>query len=344
MIGFYYGTSIPSANAKEGIYFVKIDNKYSIYIKRDTELAKYGETNEVMSSHLDDLWSRIGQNFVAKSFTVAGLDLEENISVVDMQNALELQGLAYKSEATGTLTDYVTEVKGVDYTPTGTVEVILGYDQTATIISNGKFTPAGSVTGSTVAKGEVSLVQDPNGFAVSGSVSAPEINIVPKIEQFKQITGVGSLPSYTPAEYTAPSLSSSDGTFATEGTVTSVDGEKLVIKPANTANAIAGITYNAGVYTAAQFNPGTLPAMADVSVMTGITSATATAPEFTGDGIKAVFTGASSDINATFSGVEGDISVSGTYDKAIVDKATFNGNSTTIAPQIVKENKTVTVQ
>lgn len=344
MIGFYYGTSIPDANAKEGIYFVKENNKYSIYIKREAELAKYGETNELTSANLDDLWSRIGETFVAKTFTVAGLSLENNISLSDMQNALKLQGLAYKNEATGTLSDYVIEVEGVDYTPTGTVEVILGYDQTATVISNGKFTPAGQVTGSTVAKGSVSLQKDNAGFAISGSVSAPEITITPAIEKIKQITGVGTLPSYTPAQYTAPSLSSSPGSFATEGITATIDGEILQFTPANTANAITGVNFNSGEYTAAIFNPGTLPTSEEIEIITGINSVNASQPTFTGDKISATFNGQSNNINATFTGTEGNIQVSGTYDKAIVNSATFSGDIETIKPELIKDEKTVTVK
>lgn len=347
MIGFYYGTSIPGSGAGEGIYFVKdSNNKYSIYTKRDKNSAAelYGETNELTSKNLDDLWTRIGENFVAKTFTVAGLSMEENITLSDMRSALELQNLAYKSEATGTLTDYVTEVQGASYTPTGTVEVILGYGQTATVISKGSYTPKGSVSGSTTAKGSVSLERDADGFAISGSVSAPNLTIVPSTEKIKQITGVGTLPSYTPAQYTAPSLSSGSGSFATEGVTASIDGAVLKLVPAATANAISSVSLNEGSYTAATFNPGALPTLSEFSVMTGIDSAIASQPTFTGDRISATFTGESSNISAIFTGTEEEIQVSGAYNQAEVESATFEGATATIKPVLKKESKAVTVQ
>ena len=90
MIGFYYGTSIPGANAKEGIYFINDNSKYSIYIKRNNgSLVKYAETNELTSSNLDALWEQIGNTFVAKTFTVAGLSLNENITLSQMQEAFK---------------------------------------------------------------------------------------------------------------------------------------------------------------------------------------------------------------------------------------------------------------
>ena len=345
MIGFYYGNTIPGSDAQEGIYFVNNDNKYSIYTKRNGGgVIKYGETNSITSANLDNLWKQIGETFVAKTFTVAGLSFEENITLSQMQEALKLQALAYKNEATGTLTDYVTEVEGVNYTPTGTVEVILGYGQVATVTSRGKFTPQGTVSGNTIAQGSVSLQKDTNGFAISGSVSAPELTIVPSTEKIKQITGVGSLPTYTPAQYTAPSMSSSTGAFTTEGVTAAVDGNVLKLVPAATANAVNSITFDNGSYTAATFNPGTLPTMDNnLSVMTSITSATASKPVFTGDKINATFTGTSSNIEAKFTGTEADIEVSGQYNQAEIESVKFTGDTKTIKPGLTKENKTVTV-
>lgn len=344
MIGFYYGTSIPGTDAKEGIYFVKNNNKYSIYTKRKNEEAcKYGETNELTSANLDALWTQIGETFVAKTFTVAGLSFQDNITLSQMQEALRLKALAYKDSATGTLTDYVTEVQGVNYAPTGTVEVILGYEQTA-ILSRGAFTPKGQVNGTVVAKGNVALQKDSNGFAISGSVSAPDLTIIPNTETIKQITGIGTLPSYHPAEYTAPSLESSTNAFTTEGVTASIEGSVLKLVPAATANAVTDITFDKGAYVAASFNPGTLPTIDDnLSVVTSIPTASASKPVFTGDKIKAVFTGISSDINAEFTGTQDEIEVSGQYNQAIVESATFSGNNTVLKPELTKANKTVTI-
>lgn len=345
MIGFYYGTLIPGIDAQEGVYFIKNDKQYSIYIKRENENAeKYGDTNDITSANLDALWAQIGETFVAKTFTVAGLSLENPISVKEMQDALKLQALAYKSEATGTLTDYVKEVKGFDYTPTGTVEVILGYGQTATVISKGNYTPKGTISGSTIAQGNISLSKNNNGFEVSGTVSTPNITVIPNTATIKQITGVGTLPSYVPAEYTAPSLESSSNTFAKEGVTAYMDGTVLNIAPAATASAISTVSFNKGNYIAATFNPGTLPTIDDkLSVVTDIASATASQPKFTGDKISATFTGVASDINATFAGTQEEIQVSGTYNQATVEDLEFKGNVHSFKPELITENKTISV-
>lgn len=344
MIGFYYGTSEPGISAKEGIYFVKSDNKYSIYTKRDNENAiKYGETNEVTTSSLDALWESIGENFVAKTFTVAGLSLDNNISIAAMQNALQLQSLAYKSEASGTL-NCITEVQGTDYLPTGTVEVILGYGETA-IVSTGKYTPKGSISGTVVAQGHADLEKNDNGFEIKGSVSAPEINLELNTEKIKSILTPGTLPTYTPASYTAPSLTDTKSSFATEGVTASIEGTVLIFTSAKTEQGISELDWNAGSYIDATFDAGSLPTMSEeLSVASSVKSVSAEAPKFTGEKIAVQFTGEQSNINATFTGTEETIQVTGTYDKANVKSTEFTGDSTTIIPNVTKGDKTVTVQ
>ena len=50
------------------------------------------------------------------------------------------------------------------------------------------------------------------------------------------------------------------------------------------------------------------------------------------------------DIAADFAGTEGNVSVSGNYDKAGVESAAFTGTEATITPELVTGNKTITVQ
>ena len=103
--------------------------------------------------------------------------------------------------------------------------------------------------------------------------------------------------------------------------------------------------FNAGSYTAAEFNAGALPTLgAAQTVVTGIASAEATAPVFSGDKFGATFTGTEANINASFSGTEGAIAVSGNYDKATAAAGTFTGTDATITPELVKGTKAITVE
>lgn len=285
--------------------------------------------------------------YVPKGFTIAGVDMQDNITDAELRTALDLGALAQKDSATTTLTDYANGITGASYTPAGTVSVTLS--QTATkVASEGKFTPAGTVAGNVTATGTVAIAADnENGFQVTGTVAAPTVTVTPQTAQIRGITGVGTLPSYTAAQYTAPSVTESKSAFATAGMVAAVDGtdtEMLVISAAGTAEALTSTGFNAGSFTDGQFSAGTLPTMAEpTAVMTGAT-ASASAPTFTGGKIAAKFTGTQAAISATFTGTEGDVSVSGNYDKAGVQTSTFSGTEATITPTLKTGNKEVTVQ
>lgn len=286
--------------------------------------------------------------YVQKTFTIANIDMQDNITADELKAALELKALAYKDSASATLTDYATGINGAAYTPAGTVEVKLNHASTA-MTSAGTFTPAGTVSGNVTAAGTVSIARDDaNGCAVSGTVSAPSVTVTPTTAQVQHIDSVGTLPSYTAAQYTAPSVAETSAQFASEGLVAAMDTEDtemLVFTAAGKAAALTGTGFNAGSYTAAEFNAGALPTLgAAQTVVTGIEKAEASAPTFTGDKFGATFAGSQVAINADFAGQEGDVSVSGNYDKAGVESAAFAGTEATITPELVTGNKTITVQ
>jgi len=212
--------------------------------------------------------------------------------------------------------------------------------------SSGSFTPAGSVTGNVTAAGTIAMVRDDaNGVQISGTVAAPTITVTPNTAEVQHIASLGELPSYTAAQYTAPSVTEAKAQFASEGMVASVDGEELVLAVAGKADALTATGFNAGSYTAAQFNAGALPAFgAAQTVVTGIASATSTAPVFTGDKFGATFAGQEVAIAATFAGQEGAVNVSGNYDKAGVESAAFTGTEATISHAVTTGSKSVTVQ
>lgn len=283
--------------------------------------------------------------FVQKTFTIAGLDMQDNIAVSELQTALQLKALAYADSASVTLTDYANGIKGAEYTPAGSVAVTLGTPVSTPVESKGSFTPAGTVSGNVTAQGAVTIARDnDNGFQLSGTVSAPAITVTPTTTQVQHIDSLGTLPSYTAAQYTAPSVAEATAKFASEGLVASVDAnECLVFTTAATGDALTTTGFNAGSYTAAEFNAGALPTLgAAQSVLTGVV-ASATAPAFTGDKIAATFSGSQVDITADFRGTEGNVKVSGSYDKVESASATFSGNAATITPELVVGNKTITV-
>ena len=283
--------------------------------------------------------------YVKKTLTIAGINLEDAITADELKTALGLKALAYKDSASGTIEGVVTGVKDAKYTPAGSVAVTLNHTSTA-MTSTGSFTPAGSVSGNVTAAGTVAIARDDvNGVAVSGSISAPTITITPSTTEVQHIDSLGTLPSYTAAQYTAPSVAEAKAKFASEGIVASVNGEELVLTAAGKADALTATGFDAGSYVAAEFNAGALPTLGAVqTVVTGIASATSSAPVFTGDKFGATFSGSEVAIAASFSGQEGTVNVSGNYEKVGVESASFTGTEATISHEVTTGSKSVTVQ
>lgn len=283
--------------------------------------------------------------YVKKTLTIAGINLEDAITADELKTALSLKALAYKDSASGTIEGVVTGVADAQYTPEGSVEVKLNSTFTA-MTSTGSFTPAGSVSGNVTAAGTVAIARDDvNGVAVSGSISAPTITITPSTTEVQHIDSLGTLPSYTAAQYTAPSVAEAKAKFASEGIVASVNGEELVLTAAGKADALTATGFDAGSYVAAEFNAGALPTLGAVqTVVTGIASATSSAPVFTGDKFGATFSGSEVAIAASFSGQEGTVNVSGNYEKVGVESASFTGTKATISHEVTTGSKSVTVQ
>ena len=283
--------------------------------------------------------------YVKKTLTIAGINLEDAITADELKTALGLKALAYKDSASGIIEGVVTGIADAQYTPEGSVEVKLNSTSTA-IASTGSFTPAGSVSGNVTAAGTVAIARDDvNGIAVSGSISAPTITITPSTTEVQHIDSLGTLPSYTAAQYTAPSVAEAKAKFASEGIVASVNGEELVLTAAGKADALTATGFDAGSYVAAEFNAGALPTLGAVqTVVTGIASATSSAPVFTGDKFGATFSGSEVAIAASFSGQEGTVNVSGNYEKVGVESASFTGTEATISHEVTTGSKSVTVQ
>lgn len=284
--------------------------------------------------------------YVKKTLTIAGIDLKDAITADELKNALGLKALAFKDTASGSIEGVVTGVKDASYTPAGTVGTTLTHTSTS-MSASGSFTPNGTVAGNVTAAGTVAIARDDvNGVQVSGTVSAPSITVTPATAEVQHIASLGTLPTYTAAQYVAPSVKEASAQFASEGLLASVDAEEtLVFSAAGKAAALTGTGFNAGSYTAAQFDAGALPTLGAAQVVvTGITKAEASAPVFTGDKFGATFAGSQVDISATFSGTEGAVAVSGNYDKATSAASEFSGAAATISHEVTTGTKTVIVQ
>lgn len=119
-------------------------------VSENREYRKSGEGWEVQPSPSEILTT---------SASVAGVtfDNDKSISVEELSDALNLQSLAHKDTAEGTVNDYADNITGVSYTPSGinnSSEVTINTNsQVAASFSEGAFTPASiTYSSSTFAK------------------------------------------------------------------------------------------------------------------------------------------------------------------------------------------------
>lgn len=174
-----------------------------------------------------------------------------------------------------------------NYTPEGTV-------------SQPSFTgTSGTVTVSGTPSGSISVGSGTTNYTPAGSVAAPTITVTPSTTTgyvADSATGGGSVTAGVAASATMPVLE------------TSVSNETLTL------------SWTAGSFTANTPTAVTLPSFSSQTIVDGITSASATAPAFTGTAVDLEFSGSSTESTGTFtpSGTVSQPTFSGTQKSVTV--------------------------
>lgn len=323
------------------------DTMYKIYLVLDgnAEAGTYIEYITIRSGETYK-WEAIGSTktsldgYVKKSQKIAGLTLNKDITVAELQTALKLKAFAYAAKGTATVA--AKTVKGVKATGTSTGSLTGAMDYTATEISStGKVTATGSVTGSAISGGSIAVtlkdaeaataatvtaeaykpagsvtsnfVADAaNGVAIAGTVSKPTATVTPATATVQEMKTKGT--AYSITKGSVAKAADTKSSFATEGVVASVTGETLTFASAGTAQAV---TASGAVNYTAPVLSGSLPTFGASAAL--MTSATV-------DVSQPTFTGNKYSVNSSFSGTEvKNMKVTGvTYVKQAVNSATFN--------------------
>ena len=297
-------------------------------------------------------WHELGDEsiYAMKTVTIGTQNLSANINLDTLAADMGLGKLAKKDSATGTVAGQT--IKGVKATGsvTGSINVALNQTATAATLAKSGYTPSGSIAADVTPSGTVSIAKDAkNGVQISGSVSAPTVTVTPATDTIKKVTSVGTLPTKAADTFTP----NGDDIFTAGSQAVwsaSVDDTSETLSFSFTTNTLPTFKQGAKAsYTEGAFNAGSLPTLAaeGTSVVTGITSATATAPVFTGDKFAATFTGDKNTVNASFTGAEVQVVSGVTYDKATVNAAdtTFTADAVTLnVGDITVAAKDVTVQ
>lgn len=311
-------------------------------------------------------WREVGSEnaYVLKTTTVAGVDLQDNITVAELQQALGLKALAYKDNGTVSITtvdginSFSTGKSGtynvsstavsvpatydaLDVTPAGSVTITAG---TAAAASYDKTT---SVTVSTAAP-----AADTSGnYTPEGTVTITDVTVTPATGNVATVTNAGTAYQLTAGSVSQAADSTSN--FAVEGITATVgtgdDAETLIIGTAGTSAAVTAA--GAVTYTAPSLS-GSLPTFGTQSVVTGISSASATA-SFTGEDVLISATPASTATAATMTQPTFTGSFSGTAKSVTPTVATTTSAagtdgsvtvaSETITPTFTSSEKTANV-
>ena len=297
-------------------------------------------------------WHELGDEsiYAMKTVTIGTQNLSANINLDTLAADMGLGKLAKKDSATGTVAGQTISGLKAKGNTAGTIAVGLTQTSTAATLTKSDYTPSGDVAGTVVANGTVSIAKDAeNGTQISGSVSAPTVTVTPSTDTIKKVTSVGTLPTKA-ADTFVPNGDDKFTAGSKAAWSANVDEASETLSFSFTANDLPTFTQGAKAsYTEGTFNAGTLPelAAAGTTVVTGITSATASAPVFTGDKFAASFTGASADITATFTGDKTSVVSGVNYDKATVNAEATKFTSAAVelaVDDVVVTAKEVTVQ
>jgi hypothetical protein len=242
-------------------------------------------------------WREVGSEhaYVLKSFEIAGIDMQDNITVAELQQALQLGALAYKNSGsvkvttidsmskfnTGAAGEYSVVASSVsvpatysalDVTPAGSVTVEAGtaaaasYDKTTSVA----ISAAAPVAGTSVAN-----------YTPAGTVTVSNVTVTPSNVSVATVTDAGT--AYQLQAGSMTQAADTKSAFATAGVTVAVDendAEMLVFTDATTAQAVTAsgtVTYVDPSLT------GALPTFGSASVVSGISSASAEA-SFSGEG------------------------------------------------------------
>ena len=335
------------------------DTMYKIYMVPDEQASAgaYIEWITIRSGAENSYtyaWEKIGSTktdlsgYVSNEIKIAGIQLNKDITVAELQTALGLKAFAYADKGTATVA--AKTVSGVKATGTSTGSITGAMAYTATDIeSTGSVTADGSITGDAIKGGSISVtlkdaeaataatvtaeaykpagsvtsaiaLDATNGVAIGGTVSKPTATVTPATATVQEMKTAGT--AYSITEGAVEKAADAKSAFATEGIVATVDedAETLTFTAAGTSQAV---TASGDVEYTAPVLSGALPTFgASAAVMTGAT-VEVSQPTFTGNKYA---------INSTFAGTEvEDMKVTGvTYVKQAIDQADFIGTAATL--------------
>ena len=328
----------PAGTANGPSVTASADTMYKIYMVADegASAGSYIEWITIRSGAegaYTYAWEKIGSTktdltgYVSKETTIAGIALDKNISVADLQNALGLGAMAYADKASGSTTlQTIDSITMKEVTVAGNAAVTSKVADAT--LTKGNYTPAGTITGSAISGGSINVTLKDSAtkteatlstseFTPAGTIAAKEGGSFSALksasfgasEDGVQIEGTVSAP--------AISLTAADKTFATGLT----GGSKASFtEGAFTPAAIQDGFYTAG--RAATWNGAsyTAPSMGEASKA-----------KFASEGVTAAIDAEDAEcLTFTTAATSDAVTAQGAFNAGNVSFGTFDGGSATV--------------
>ena len=330
----------PNGTAAGPATAASADTMYKIYMVSDegASAGSYIEWITIRSGAegaYTYAWEKIGSTktdltgYVSKETTIAGIALDKNISVADLQKALSLGAMAYADKASGSGTvQTIDSITMKEVTVAGNAAVTSkAADATLT---KANYTPAGTITGSAISGGSIDVT-----LKDSTTKTEAELSTI-------TYTPAGTIAAKEGGSFSALKTATlgevESGGVLVEGTV-SAPAITLTSEEATVATGLTGgskASFTEGAFTPAAFQEGFYTA-GHAATWTGAsynapTMGEATTGKFASEGIVATVGSGADAETLIFSaaGTADAVTAQGTFNAGNVNFGTFNGGSATV--------------
>lgn len=315
------------------------DTMYKIYMVADVQASAgtYIEWITIRSGAEDAYtyaWEKIGSTktdlsgYISNTITIAGIRLNKDISVSELQKALTLGAMAYADKASGSgSVETVDSITMKEVTVAGNAAVTSkAADATLT---KANYTPAGKVTGSAISGGSINVTLKDAATKTEATLSTSEF------------TPAGTIAAKEGGSFSAlktAAFGASENGVQIEGTV-SAPAISLTAADKTVATGLTGgkvASFTEGAFTPAAIQDGFYTA-GKAATWTGAdytapTMGEASKAKFASEGIVATV-GSGDDAETLIlsaAGTADAVTAQGTFDAGNVNFGTFNGGSATV--------------
>lgn len=326
------GEELPAASA---------DTFHKIYLKKDAHAVtgnSYDEYITVRSGSEGNYtysWEQVGSTAidisgkVDKTTTIAGIALDHNITVKELQNALGLGAMAYADKASGSTT--IQTIDSITMKPVTVAgnAAVTSKAANATL-TKANYTPAGSISGSAISGGSISVTLKDSTTKTAADLGTTTYTPTGTIAA-KAGGSFSALKSATLGEV-------AEGGVLIEGEV-SAPAISLTAADKTVATGLTGgkkASFTEGAFTPAAFQDGFYTA-GKAATWTGAsydapTMGEATTGKFASEGIVATVGSGADKETLIFSaaGTADAVTAQGTFNAGNVNFGTFNGGSATV--------------